>query len=254
MGSFAAQIQSDTERPAHPEDLGLEPKARRALAEAWSAGLPDEVRACLATLPPGAAAAPLPGELAELLAPEPTPAGVLHLVGRTPGSTEGAETGSQVGSRLDAWVSLTVVPQGEAPAGPRVAALLRDAVQRMARDEPTLVAGRVQAVAARLLPPWAEGLEHLGDLRWALMARTAVALDHAERIGASTAILLTHEIVSLGGSKEARRRNNREDLDRFVRRLSGGEIPRLQRGVLAGPLPFPGPVSLYLGKVRRDLA
>jgi len=132
--------------------------------------------------------------------------------------------------------------------GPR----LRDAVQRVARDEPDDALACVPALADVLLPPWAPGLERLGELRWGLLARTMVALEHAARTGASAGILLTHEIVSLSRTKEARRRNNREDLDLYVRRLSAGLIPRLERGALAGPIVIHG-IELFVGKVRRDL-
>jgi len=225
------------------EDLALDREAVRAVRAVWSASLlPEEIRGCLATLPLLAAGS---AEDSGIWDPElrwsiseAEEWGVFMGVAEMPSAGR---------------IALTVVPQGEAPAGPRVGSLLREAVQRMARDEPADELARVQGVAGALLPRWVEGLDHLGDLRWGLLCRVAVAVQHAARVGASAAILLTHEIVSLTRTREARRRNNREDLDRFVRRLSEGTLPRLQRGILSGPLPLEGSVPLYLGKVRRDL-
>lgn len=240
-------------------DLGLEAPVVGLLQTFWSEGLPQEARACLDTLPvagpvTGLVAGP-GGTLSGFLTPVTSP--------RLPVEPEGvaAERGdaaSDAGGH-GIRVALTVVPQGEAPAGPRVESLLRDALQRLARDESTDTVARVQALAGALLPPWREGLEHLGNLRWGLLTRTALTLDHAARTGASAALYLTHEIVSLQRTRESRRRNNREDLDRFLRRLSGGALPRLQRGVVAGPIlvapwgPAAAPISLYFAKTRRDL-
>jgi hypothetical protein len=218
------------------------------MEEVWSeAVLPDEVRRCLGTLDAKTVEAS-PAMLGEPVLAHGLLFGVTAGAGATHGPTDGPEGSEAVVPRF----ALTVAPQGEAPAGLRVEAIFRDAIQRLARDEPTNAVERIQHVAGALLPPWTEGLEHLGALRWGLLARTAVALDHATRIGAPTAVLLIHEIMSLSRTREARRRNNREDLDRYVRRLSGGTLPRLQRGILSGPIAV-GDVTLYVGKVRRDL-
>jgi hypothetical protein len=226
---------------AHPEDLGLEEAAIRAARAIWStASLPEEVARCLSTL---------------------EPAGSAEGVGKGTSTlewaiTEAGDRGFFFGVSVEpraGRIALTAVPQGEAPAGPRVDAVLREAVQRVARDEDDDRVARVQARADALLPPWTEGLDHLGELRWGILSRVALALEHAAAVGASTSILLVHEVVSLSRTRESRRRNNREDLDRFVRRLTGGAIPRLQRGVLSGPVQGPGRASLFLGKARRDL-
>jgi hypothetical protein len=80
-------------------------------------------------------------------------------------------------------------------------------------------------------------------------------------MGAPRAVFLVHEVVELAKTSEARRRNNREDLDRFVRRLTGGEVERLRRGVISPPVQVPARgdaaewegIQLFLGKVRLDL-
>jgi hypothetical protein len=224
-----------------PGDLGLDPASVRQVETLWSTeGVPAEIAEILA---PRLMGAVIPGDAAYGHGFRVSVAEARAGVGRVGGAGDGDAV---------APLALTVVPQGEAPAGPRIESLLRDAVQRIARDEESDAVARIQAVAAALLPEGSEVFERLGQLRWSLLARVAVALDYAVCVGAPGAILLTHEVVSLRRTREARRRNNREDLDRFVRRLSGGAISQLARGVLAGPVRV-GTVDLYLGKVRRDL-
>lgn len=222
----------------HPEDLGIEPGPLGALQALWSEDIPEEARAALETTG------------LSFRARTHKEHGLVQLMAEGSQSHPSGEDTVGPSGR----VALTVVPQGEAPAGMRVETVLRDGVQRIAKDDAIDVIHRVQTVAASLLPPWKTGLDHLGDLRWGLMARAMAAVAYAHEQQAPTAILMIHEVVSLSRTRESRRRNNREDLDRFVRRLSGGVIPRLQRGVIAGPIKIIAPeVELYVVKVRRDL-
>lgn len=150
------------------------------------------------------------------------------------------------------------VRHGAEPWGDRVETRLRDAVQRLAREDDNPDVEVTRALARAVLPPWAPELERLGGLRWGLLEATGFALERAAAVGAGAAILFLHEVISLSGTREARRRNNREDVDRWLRRLSAGQIERLRRGVLAGPVWIPGSeylpsVPLYLAMVRTDL-
>ncbi|TVR67915.1 MAG: hypothetical protein EA422_00060 [Gemmatimonadales bacterium] len=223
------------------------------LARAWcpegrAPGLPAELEALLIETP---------GELGrvEVLRAEPQ-----ALTRETPGAVVRMEARSKRG-----LVAVRVLGWGDAPFGSRVETELRTAVQSIARDVDTDKVETIRYLARTLLAPTPEepvggaavpnptpALEPLGALRWELLRQIGEARTQALEAGMECALFVLHEIVSLGGTRESRRRNNREDLDRFVRRLSGGTIPRLQRGVVSGPVALPG-VQLYLGKVRRDL-
>jgi hypothetical protein len=142
------------------------------------------------------------------------------------------------------------------PWGDRVETHLRTAVNKLARDEDTGDVEVVRRLAQRLLSEPRPGLEPLGRLRFKLLASLGAALDAANP--GEVVILVLHEVISLGKTREARRRNNREDVDRFVRRLSGGKVERLTRGKLEGPLAWKGEgregdPPIYLGILRTDL-
>lgn len=159
-------------------------------------------------------------------------------------------------------VAIVVEGKGDEPFGDRAGSLLRHAVRTGGAGGAAEVAERIHWMDAALLPPWQEGLAPLEELRLRLLEGVAAALAHATAVEASRAVFLVHEVVELAKTSEARRRNNREDLDRFVRRLTGGSVERLQRGVPAGPVRVPARgggraewtgIQLFLGKVRRDL-
>lgn len=153
-------------------------------------------------------------------------------------------------------LAVVVEAKGDQPFGDRAGTLLGQARRTGGTGAGALMADRIRWLDAALLPPWQEGLAPLEELRLRLLEGVAAALALAGAMEARRAVFLVHEVVDLGKSSEARRRNNREDLDRFVRRLTGGVVERLQRGVPAGPVPVPprwGGIQLYLGKVRHDL-
>ena len=170
-------------------------------------------------------------------------------------------------------VAIVVEGKRDEPFGDRAGSLLRHALRTGGTRGAAEVAERIHWLDAALLPPWQEGLAPLEELRLRLLEGVAAALAHARSLDTSRAVFVVHEVVELAKTSEARRRNNREDLDRFVRRLTDGGVERLQRGVLAGPVqlpargraaPFPsdlpagtrigwGEIQLFLGKVRCDL-
>lgn len=231
----------------------------------WKSGDPAHDLA-LAWCPPGESPA-LPPEL-EALLDTPPELGRLEVLRAEPEALEPGVPGARL--RMEArsdrgLTSVHVMAWGEAPFGPRVEAELRTAVQAIARDVDSDRVETVRSLARTLLSPSDDhglepgpgqgispALEPLGTLRWELLRQVGEARTQALEAGMERVLFVVHEIVSLGATRESRRRNNREDLDRFVRRLSGGAIARLQRGVVAGPVALPG-VELYLGKVRRDL-
>ncbi len=251
IGSFeewAQAVAGSTPSRWRPGDPGYD------MALAWCPpdrppGLPAELRELL-HLPGGGDLddGTEPGRL-EILQAEP-----LALGRDTPGATLRMDLHSGMGP-----VAGHVLAWGDAPFGLRVEGELRTAVQEIARGQDSDRVETIRSLARTLLPPTKPGLEPLepleplGTLRWELLRQVGEARTRALEAGTDRVLFVVHEIVSLGGTRESRRRNNREDLDRFVRRLSGGSIPRLQRGVVAGPVSLPGGVELYLGKARRDL-
>lgn len=158
-------------------------------------------------------------------------------------------------------VAIVVEAKADEPFGDRAGSLLRHAVRTGGARGAAEVAERIRWLDAALLPPWQEGLSPLEELRLRLLEGAAAALAHALAVQAPRAIFVIHEVVDRAKTSEARRRNNREDLDRFVRRLTAGAVERLRRGVLSAPVQVPalgGPagwreIQLFLGKVRLDL-
>ena len=237
---------------ALPRGGGREWRAGRApweLARAWISGdegpdVPAELEALFRSCPGLKGVAFLEAQPEAALGSGPIP--------RSPEVVDLAILGEDPSGR----VGVVVEGKVDEPFGDRVELLLARARQGLEGAQEK--AERVQALAGALLPPWQEGQLPLGELRAPLLAGVAAALGYAASVGAARAAFVVHEVVSLSKTSEARRRNNREELDRFVRRLTGGVVERLQRGVMAGPVRVPaagpwGEIDLYLGKVRRDL-
>ena len=155
----------------------------------------------------------------------------------------------------DGPLAIVVEAVADERFGDRLGSVLVDAARQIGRDEPTPVVGRIQRLAAAMLPPWKAGLPHLEELRHDLLMGAAATMAFATTIGATRALYIVHELVHLDRTKESDRRKNREDLDLLVRRLSHGEAERLTRGVLLGPTLLPGypEIPLQVGKARRDL-
>ncbi len=149
--------------------------------------------------------------------------------------------------------------KADEPFGHRVESVLRAGAQRIARDEPTNAVARVQDLARALLPTFHDGLPHLGELRYQLLTGIAGTLALARAEQATRAVFVVYELMDPKKTAESNRRRNRDDLDRFVRSLSGAEVPRLKRGEPAGPWRvagnghIPAGVDLHIVKVRREL-
>jgi hypothetical protein len=134
---------------------------------------------------------------------------------------------------------------------------LTNAAKRIARDETTYVMTRIQSLAQGLLPPWRDGLAHLGELRYQLLTGVAGTLAFAELEGAEDAAFVVHEFVCANELAQEKLARNQQDLNRFVSRLSGGKWLALNAGEFIGPVTFPGSVPrprLYLGKIRREVS
>jgi hypothetical protein len=108
------------------------------------------------------------------------------------------------------------------------------------------------------LGPRQKGEPSLKAIRYQLLTACAGALCEAERHGYSRALMLVHEFIS-SRTRDEKHRQNADDLDRFVRRLSHGEVEMVGDGEIRGPFSLPalssaeGRVRLYIGKVTRNL-
>jgi len=92
-------------------------------------------------------------------------------------------------------------------------------------------------------------------LRYQLFTAIAGALAEAQEYGANATLFVVHEFV--GRTDDDKLAANAQDLNRFVRVLSGGSIEEICHGKLAGPFSVPGNEhfagtdNLFIGKCRR---
>jgi hypothetical protein len=118
---------------------------------------------------------------------------------------------------------------------------------------------RIEQLAQALLYPQSgRGLPRVGDLRYQLLTASAAALAEAERQGAGRAVVVVHEFRMEFTAEENLARNQR-DLDRFLTRISRGEVTESGTGRLNGPFRVPGTplfgtvAALYVGKAVREM-
>jgi hypothetical protein len=117
---------------------------------------------------------------------------------------------------------------------------------------------RIEQLARALLHPRSgRGLPRVGDLRYQLLTVSAAALAEAERQGVGRAVVVVHEFRTELTADDNLARNQR-DLDRFLKRISRGEVTESGTGRLHGPFRVPGGTlfgdgsALYLGKAVRE--
>ena len=155
----------------------------------------------------------------------------------------------------DGRVAITVEGKADESFDRTISAVLESATQRIARDTRTGAIDRIESLASALLPPWREGLPHLGELRYQLLTGLAGTLAWAREIDASRAIFIVHEFVT-DQTRDPKHSMNAADLYAFLTRLSDGVIGSLTAGTLAGPIRVPGnsdlpSVPVYIGKAVR---
>lgn len=86
----------------------------------------------------------------------------------------------------------------------------------------------------------------IGELRYQLLTGLAGTIAEANRHNIDRAVFLIHEFIS-HLTKSDKRNLNQLDLNQFIKRLTGGEIDRIEKGFLYGPIEIPG-VPLF-GKI-----
>lgn len=158
-------------------------------------------------------------------------------------------------------VAVSIEAKADEALGQRVGAVIEGAERHRAGGKRSNRDHRARELADALLGAGAGQDPDAGTLRYQLLTASAGALAHARLTGATVAVLIVLEFVDHQDrhTSPTRLRANERDLDAFVQRLSGGAVPGLQMGVLAGPFGVPGndhlpnSVPLLLGKARRVL-
>lgn len=153
---------------------------------------------------------------------------------------------------------LAVEAKADEAFGETVGDALSAAMERKIANSRSNGVLRIEQLATALLGPQRKGETSLGDLRYQLLTATAGALCEAERHGATRAIVLIHEFVTVA-TKDDRHAANSVDLDRFVHRLTHGAKATLSSGELCGPFAVPRApllttsVQLFVGKAIRNI-
>ena len=130
------------------------------------------------------------------------------------------------------------------------------ATKRIGQGKKTGVLERIVHLENQLFQEGNANLPGRAEIRYQLLTGTAATLAFAKSHQVPIAVFVIHEFSYVGHVDEKKLRQNENDLDHFVMRLTLGSSTSLQEGVLLGPLspPLPqndwGGVALYIGKVR----
>lgn len=155
-------------------------------------------------------------------------------------------------------IGITVEGKADEAFDRPVSAVLQSAAKRIGEDVHTGAISRIEMLSAALLPPWHDGLPHLGDLRYQLLTGVAGTIAWAREIGASRAAFLVHEFVT-ANTRDENHARNAADLNTFLSRLTGGAVTGIASDQLIGPFRIsgnshlPSTIPLYLGKVSRRI-
>ena len=123
-------------------------------------------------------------------------------------------------------VAITVEGKADESFDRPVGHILESAAGRIANDERTGAIARIEALSTALLPPWREGLPHLGALRYQLLTGIAGTVAWAREIGASRAIFIVHEFIT-NRTRDENHARNTADLNTFLSRFSDGAVTQL---------------------------
>ena len=154
-------------------------------------------------------------------------------------------------------VAVSVEAKADEPFDAFVLDRLVSAAKKMALEVNTGFFTRLQGLRDSLLSPIRDGDTPIGELRYQLLTATAGALSFALDTGASIAVLAVHEFLPPGGTLASK--ENANDLECFVSRLTLGRVRHLESGQLVGPFHVPGSkripkdIPLFVGKAIRTL-
>ena len=129
------------------------------------------------------------------------------------------------------------------------------AVKKIEQGLPTGSLKRLLQLEKNLFSESNAGLPGSAEIRYQLLTGTAATLALAKSHQAPVAVFVVHEFSFPGHVDAKKLKQNKIDLDCFIKRLTRGSITSLQDGVILGPLSPQSPksdwygVSLYIGKV-----
>jgi hypothetical protein len=155
-------------------------------------------------------------------------------------------------------VAITVEAKADEPFDAPVAEVFSKALERLLERPASAGVARIVHLAESLFRAKEAGQMRVGDLGYQLLTATAGTLAHAAAIGASKAVLVVHEFVTIETST-TKLAANHADLTAFVRRISRGAVAGVDAGRLYGPIIVPGsplfgtPAAFYVGKAVRKL-
>lgn len=149
---------------------------------------------------------------------------------------------------------LAVEGKADEPYSETFAQAFANAMERRIENPRSNGIARAESLALTLLPPRANGMVHVGDLRYQLLTACAGAVAEAQRLGCPRAVMLVHEFVTIK-TKDENHARNANDLSAFIRRISCGKDAEAKPGTLYGPYFTPGnpQIKLFVGKVVRQL-
>lgn len=155
-------------------------------------------------------------------------------------------------------IAINIEAKADEPFDRLVHEVIADVARRICNDESSNGIARVQQLAKGLLPKRAPGTASLGELRYQLLTAAAGTLAHAIAYKAAVAVFLVHEFVT-AKTDDQRHESNRDDLDRFVSRMTSAAVQQLPSNRLVGPISVPdkalfeGAPPILIGKVTTHL-
>lgn len=173
------------------------------------------------------------------------------------GETRNSDLAVQVTDKHGSYL-LAVEAKADEPFGDTVEKTLADAERRLQENPKSNGIRRLDQLLRALLGGAGDNARQLDGLRYQLLTACAGALCEAERQGYSRTVLLIHEFHT-DKTNDTKHRENTEDLNRFVAKLSNGAVTSVKEGQLYGPFFVPGKpllsarVGLYIGKVIHRL-
>jgi hypothetical protein len=236
--------------PKDPHRHWVDGRSAKEVARAWLGGAPAsppaEITALLTSHPDFKDVA------IDLVEPEAR----LKFDGRA-GETRNADLAA-IGRDNRGDFVLTVEAKADEEFGPMVSSLFGDALERLVENPRSGGVSRVIELVQSILPPRAQGTVEACNLRYQLLTAVAGTLAHADRLEVNRAVVVIQEFHTPHTSSR-HLGENAVDLDRFVARLTRGQIPQVIPGTLVGPVVVPGEplflrrAGLYIGKTIRHV-
>ena len=151
-------------------------------------------------------------------------------------------------------IVIAVEAKADEPFGKTVEKTLRAAAKRREKNPRSKGVTRLEQLAAAVLGVPGDRLTEIKSLRYQLLTVSAAALAEAQRESAHRAVVIIHEFVT-ARTCDSKHRDNANDLDAFVLRLSQGAVTTVATGTVQGPLELPGHplIQFYIGKAVRNL-